>query len=149
MFARLALGLVLAAAAATPAAAFFWGPLMNDPNTGSLERIPPCASAEVGGTLVGRFNQTEATYWNGRHTMIEVRGLRETGVRPQRDDLVARRWCEGTALFTDGARRRVVAELSSNTRWLGLTWGVSLCVDGLDRHMTYAPACRVLRQREF
>jgi hypothetical protein len=127
----------------------FWYPLAHDPETGSLARIPECADRALAGAVIGRFNQTESMYSNGRHTMTAIAGMRQTDFHPMRDDKVARRWCQGTALFADGARRRLVLELGSNTGHLGLTYGLTYCVDGLDRLMAHAPNCRVLRHREF
>jgi hypothetical protein len=60
---------------------------------------------------------------------------------------MARRWCEGVARCSDGRSRRFVVELSAGTE--GLSYGLAVCVEGLDRHMMFQPACRVLRDREF
>lgn len=143
-----ALILAVSVLAAAPALAFFpWYPLVDDPNVGSLERIPACET--MGPELAARFNEVEQTYWNGRHTIVAVEALHQSGVRPQRDDLIARRWCRGTAIFADGTRRGVTLELASNAGFVGLTYSLVYCIQGLDRHWTYAPNCRVLRQREF
>lgn len=155
MFRMLFVLLVAATAVAGSASAqgwpqgFPWYPLLDDPRLGALERMPPCTERALGERIVGRFNGVEETYWGGRIVMRDVHGLREVATRDRTEALVARRWCLGTAVFADGARRRIVVELGANTGHLGVGYGLSYCIHGLDRHMTYAPACRVLRRREY
>lgn len=152
--ARLLPVLVLAAlGSATGASAqglrFPWYPLVDPPEIGQLDRVPLCADAGLAGRVVDRFNEVERTYWNGQNTMVALAGMVQNGFHPARDDKVARRWCRGTALFADGVRRPIVLELSADTGFVGIGYGLSYCVQGLDRHFAYAPSCRVLRHREF
>jgi len=128
---------------------FPWYPLLDDPRLGALERTPPCTDQALADRIVGRFNAVEETYWGGRIAMRDVVALREVATRDRTEALVARRWCHGTAVFADGVRRRIVVELGANTGHLGVGYGLSYCIHGLDRHWTYAPACRVLRRREY
>lgn len=152
--AHLVVALLLAVFAASgPASAqgfrFPWYPLVDDPRVGQLDRIPTCADAGLASRVVDQFNDVERTYWQGRNTMTALAGMLENGFHPARDDKVARRWCRGVALFADGARREIVLELSADTGFVGIGYGLAYCVQGLDRHFTYAPNCRVLRHREF
>lgn len=148
-----ALVLVAAFAAPLPASAqgirFPWYPLVDNPDIGQLHRIPLCADPGLAGRVVNQFNDVERTYWNGQHTLVSLAGMFENGFHPARDDKVARRWCRGIALFADGAQRQIVLELSADTGFVGIGYGLAYCIQGLDRHWTYAPNCRVLRHREF
>ncbi len=114
----------------------------------SLTTLPNCADDFVGTHAMQRFNTVEDEFWGGRLRMEPPLGrLRPAGVREERELLVARRWCEGTARFSDGRTRRFVVEMSAATD--NQQYGLAVCVDGLDRHMAYQPACRVLRDRDF
>jgi hypothetical protein len=146
-FMRPALGLALAAMASLPGCGLYT--LADNPEIGQLDRIPTCGDPSLAIRVIDRFNEVERTYWNGVNTMTGVENLTQRGFHPARDDKVARRWCEGTALFADGARRRMALELSADTNFVGIGPGLAYCVVGLDRHFTYAPNCRVLRHREF
>lgn len=155
MTVRLTLAALIVAGAglmAAPAHADFrypWYPLVNDPRTGTLDNIPPCSAEEVQAKVVDAFNETETRFWGGHIEMTGVIGLTERGSLPRGDDKLARRWCQGTAVFRDGERRRIVLELLPNIETLGLRYALSYCIEGLDREWAYQPNCRVLAPKPF
>ena len=115
---------------------------------GALESLPNCHDITLAGHAMQRFNTVQSEYWGGRILMeVPTQRMRDVGSRDRREFLMARRWCEGVARFSDGRSRRFGDEHSANTE--GLAYGLAVCVEGLDRHMMFQPACRVLRDREF
>jgi hypothetical protein len=124
------------------------GSLLPDRNAfGALSGLPQCTDITLGGHAMQRFNTVQSEHWGGRIAMELPARMWELGSRDRQEFLMARRWCEGNARFNDGQTRRFVIEISANTD--GLNYGLAVCVEGLDRHMMFQPACRVLRNREF
>ncbi len=106
---------------------------------------PACDSPAVANRLVSRFNETEQEYWALDVRLATIAGAHEVKTEQWDPPLVATRYCGATAYFADGTRREVVYWLRSEQGFAGLGWGLQYCVMGLDQHMAYAPACRMLR----
>jgi len=60
-------------------------------------------------------------------------------------DYIPRRFCTGTAILSDGVKRRIDYSVREGLGLIGVTWGVDYCVLGLDRNWAYAPACQMAR----
>lgn len=143
--------LFLTAFMALSGAAHAGSPVLShmDPHQNSVERLPACTDSSVAFRVKYLFNTTEARFWNSDLRIDEVRIEGTLGERSHTHGRIARRWCEGTALFTDGSKRMVRVELVSDMSYLNVSYGIHTCVQGLDRHNAYAPDCRVLRPRDF
>lgn len=128
---------------------FPWYPLADNPGLGDLAGIPECTDGGVSAKLLDRFNRVEFVYWGNFQHLQGVEGLSESGQRERGYDKIARRWCQGTAVFADGSRRHVVIEMASNAEWLGLTYSLSYCIVGLDRGSVYGRNCEGLSKRNF
>jgi hypothetical protein len=121
-------------------------------------QVPRCDDAGVIGRIVQRFNDREATYYNGLK-LAAVDRVRQAGFRSNGRDFIPRRYCQARATTSDGRHRHlgyVLAEDAGISGWQGsigvlrIGWptggyGLEWCVSGLDRHLTYAPGCVMTR----
>lgn len=106
---------------------------------------PACDAPAVAERLIGRFNETQLEYWPAPLRMAAVVHAREVATRQWDPPIIATRFCNATAYFDDGTRRELVYWLRSEQGFAGVGWGLQYCVRGVDQHMAYAPACRMLR----
>lgn len=106
---------------------------------------PACDAPAVTEKLIGRFNETQLEYWPVPLRMAAVVHAREVTTRQWEPTIIATRFCNATAYFDDGTRRELVYWLRSEQGFAGVGWGMQYCVRGVDQHMAYAPACRMLR----
>lgn len=58
---------------------------------------------------------------------------------------IARRYCNGTALFSDGRKRRIWFLIERRQGFAGIGDNIEFCVLGFDRWNVYDGYCRVLR----
>jgi hypothetical protein len=136
--------LVLGAARAEPAAAAsfleknFW---LSGPRYDAV--VPPCEDAWALSKIQARFAEKESTFWNSALQIVEFLQVRQVAFRPWAVDTIPRRFCTGTVVISDGAKRRVNYWIGEDTGMIGASWGVEWCVVGLDRNWAYAPACRM------
>ncbi|MGL5139369.1 MAG: hypothetical protein ACRC7G_16540 [Beijerinckiaceae bacterium] len=123
-------------------------------------QLPACDSPAVLGRIEQRFNERETSVWK---TNLQIKGfdrVRATGFRPNGLDLIPRRYCSARVAISDGRHRRVdyyVSEDAGIIGWHGslfygwvrfptpASFGLEWCVQGLDRHRTYAQDCRMAR----
>jgi hypothetical protein len=103
--------------------------------------LPACDEALALAEIARRFSDRERDYWNSPLTLDTFLAIRETGFRTRGQSFIPRRHCEASALFSDGATRRVVYSIGEGLGFVGFGWGLDWCVVGLDRNQAYAPAC--------
>jgi hypothetical protein len=123
-------------------------------------QVAACDDAGVIGRIQGKFGAREAEFWNSNLQITTVDRIRTTHFRPNGLDLIPRRYCQARAITSDGKHRALyynIVEDAGVTGWhgslfLGLiryptpgSFNVEWCVDGLDRHRTYAQNCRMAR----
>jgi hypothetical protein len=121
----------------TPAEAR-WAPVYAD--------LPRCDDASVLSTIVGRFGETENTYWGGKHAIGGFERVREIGFRSNGLSYIPRRYCVARAVISDEPKpRTAIYSVTANASIIGWQWGVEWCVIGLDREHAYAPDCLILR----
>jgi uncharacterized protein YbjT (DUF2867 family) len=141
--------------------------LANSPRVPAEQRyyaydaqVAACDAPGVIGRIQSRFNGREAEFWKSGLTLVGVDHIRETHFRPNGLDLIPRRYGRARAITSDGRQRPLwyyVVEDAGITGWhgslfLGLiryptpgSFNVEWCIDGLDRHRTYAQNCRMAR----
>jgi hypothetical protein len=154
----LAAGLLLAGAAAAAA---------NSPRMPAEHRyfaydaqVAACDSPSVLDRIRHRFDRREAQDWRTDLRIAEIAHVRQTHFRPNGLDLIPRRYCHAKVLVSDGRWRPLwynIVEDAGMAGWqgslfLGLvqfptpgSFNVEWCIDGLDRHRTYAQHCRMAR----
>lgn len=155
--------LVLAAILAVSAGAAF----ANSPRIPAEQRyfaydaqVAACDAAGVLDRIRSRFNHREAWDWRTNLQIADISYIRETHFRPNGLDLIPRRYCQARVTTSDGRHRPLyynIVEDAGSSGWqgslfLGLiqfptpgSFNVEWCVDGLDRHRTYAQNCRMAR----
>lgn len=110
-----------------------------------LAAVPACEAPEVLSFIQSRFADNEASYWNSNLTIAGIEKVHAIGYRAWGLDFIPRRFCTGVALTSDGSRRQVDYSIIQETGFAGYSWNVEWCVNGTDRHMAYAPACKMAR----
>jgi hypothetical protein len=91
--------------------------------------------------IARQFWDRERDYWDSALAVETFGAIRETGFRARGMSFIPRRHCEASALFNDGATRRVIYTIGEGLGFIGFGWGVAWCVVGLDRGRAYPPAC--------
>ena len=105
--------------------------------------LPACDAAL--GTIVSRFAEKESRYWNSALQILGFERVRETAYSPWTQGTIPRRFCQATALVSDGRKRAVYYWIGEDTGMIGASWGVEWCVAGLDRNWAYNPRCKMAR----
>jgi hypothetical protein len=123
-------------------------------------QVAACDDPSVVGRIQRRFDGREAEFWKSGLTLTSVDHIRQTRFRPNGADLIPRRYCHARATTSDGRARQLyynIVEDAGITGWHGSlflgfvryptpgSFNVEWCVDGLDRHRTYAQNCRMAR----
>lgn len=98
----------------------------------------PLVLTEVSSSFAGR----EAEYWHSGLVIEGFESASEFGYRTDGLSYIPRRFCRGEAFFNDGKRRRVVYNIGEDLGFIGIGWGVTWCVQGLDRNHAFSPNCR-------
>lgn len=139
-----ALALAAVTISTAPASAASWleqNFYLSGPRYDSL--LPPCEAAL--GIIASRFATKEARFWNSSLQITDFANVRETALRPWAEQSIPRRFCSAQAMISDGRWRRLDFVIAEDTGLIGASWGVDLCVAGLDRNWANNPGCRMAR----
>ena len=109
------------------------------PYTGVL---PACDDGFALARIQRGFYDRESDYWQSGLAIESFGGVRETGLRVNGASYIPRRYCAARALFNDGRERAVVYQLGEDLGFLGMGFGVTWCVVGLDRDHAFSPHCK-------
>ena len=105
--------------------------------------LPPC---EAGlGKIAARFSEKESRFWNSSLQILDFERVREIAFSPWARGTIPRRFCQATALVSDGRKHAVYYSIGEDTGMIGASWGVEWCVAGLDRNWAYNPRCKMAR----
>lgn len=104
--------------------------------------MPVCGDEAVNRHIRSQFRKREHGYWKSGLKIESLVQIRETGLRSAGLDLIPRRYCQAWALMNDGRKRRVSYWIGESLGFIGMDWGVEWCVEGLDHHRAFSPACR-------
>lgn len=107
--------------------------------------FPGCHDPSVLSRIQSRFAHREAGYWNSSLTIVGFDRVRTLAHRPWGPDFVPRGFCSALAHMSDGRVRRVDYAVGEDLGTLGVTWGVTWCVAGLDRNYAFGADCRAAR----
>lgn len=109
--------------------------------------IPGCQDVAVLEKISSRFAEKEAKFWNTSLTIVKYDSIQRTAWRPYGVDFIPRRFCSAVATTSDGVRRKIDYSVRESLGIIGATWGIEMCVHGLDRNLAYAysTACRMAR----
>lgn len=104
--------------------------------------LPACDDGFALARIQRAFYDQESDYWRSGLAIESFGGVRETGLRVNGASYIPRRYCRARALFNDGRERAVVYELGEDLGFLGMGFGVTWCVVGLDRNHAFSPDCK-------
>ncbi len=140
----LSIALVFAAGAFGPAQAANWLEKTFDMSGANDDGVlPPCEAAL--GKIAARFSEKESRFWNSSLQLLDFERVREIAYSPWALGTVPRRFCQATALVSDGRKHPVYYSIVEDGGTIGATWGVEWCVAGLDRNWAYNPRCKMAR----
>ena|SRR6186997_550503 len=105
--------------------------------------LPECEAALD--TVASRFALKEGRFWNSSLQILSFEKVRQIAYRPWAYGTIPRRFCSATATVSDGRKHKVSYSIGEDTGFIGATWGVEWCVDGLDRNWAYNPRCKMAR----
>ena len=115
---------------------YMWGPRYDGV-------LPECGAALD--TIASRFAEKETEFWNSPLQIVGFDKVRETAYRPWAANTVPRRFCSAVAMISDGSKHAVNFYIGEDSGFIGQTWGVTWCVNGLDRNWAYNPHCKMAR----
>jgi len=104
--------------------------------------VPACDDGFALARIQRAFSDQESDYWRSGLAIESFVGVRETGLRSNGASYIPRRYCRARALFNDGLERAVVYELGEDLGLIGMGFGVTWCVEGLDRNHAFSPDCK-------
>ena len=123
--------------------------------------VPPCDTPEVLWNIQTRFSDTESEFWKSGLEMAGFDRFHQTGYRSNGADYIPRRYCTARAYFNDGKARQITYWIGEELGFAGgdffgllpLTgrtnvfnnWGVTFCVNGLDRNYAFGQGCAAAR----
>ena len=77
--------------------------------------MPTCDYPRVLDRIIGDFHTKEARFWNAELQIVGIENIRETAVLPWAAQSIPRRFCSGTAVINDGARRPIFYSIAEDT----------------------------------
>ena len=109
--------------------------------------VPLCDDRGVLIQIHSKFSHKESEFWASNLEIVGIDRIREVAFRPWdgAPQAIPRRFCNGVAQTSDGARHTIHYSILENAGWIGMGWGVEWCVVGLDRNWAYNPSCRIAR----
>ena len=141
--------IAVAAAIAAPAAATAADRHSGHQSHGGGIQTPHCEDPKVRSRVASGFGHKARNELHRPDLGIaEIVHVRQTRFEPQRHiDIftVPRRYCEGTALLTNGDHRKVWYLIEGGAGFATIGANVEFCVSGFDRWNVHNSGCRVLR----
>lgn len=108
--------------------------------------IGVCDNPSVLGFITRRFDYKAANYLHANIAIAEIRDLGLTRYEPRdQTHLVAREYCYGTAVTTDGVRRPMWYVIEWPWGFAGVGSNIEFCIGGLDPWYVYGAHCASLR----
>jgi len=107
--------------------------------------VPTCDYAPALDRIIANFSTKEGRFWNSQLEIVGIENIKETADLPWAAQSIPRRFCQGTAVISDGLRHPIYYSIGEGTGMIGMDWGVNFCVLGLDRNWAYEPGCRAAR----
>ncbi len=111
---------------------------------GGEPRLPACDTASVLGQVAANMARADPSYFGGRRVALVDRVI-ETSYQVGTPSPLARRYCQGRATLSDGSQHQVYYVVVEHGGFVGVSWNVQACFDGLDRWHVYDGWCRTVR----
>ena len=107
--------------------------------------VPVCGDPGVLSTISARFARKESEYWNTSLQIVSFDRVKLLAARPWGLDHIPRNFCTARALLNDNSYHDVSYSVAEDLGLIGFGPGVEWCLTGLDRDLSYAPACQLAR----
>jgi len=112
------------------------------PFSGDIEK---CDDADNLWFIRNSFRTNEAEYWNSSLTIVDIDDIKEIGFRSNGVQYIPHRYCVGKAHMSDLKTRTIVYQIQEHAGFAGYSNASEWCVVGLDRDLSYVPACSILK----
>ncbi|HEY8579322.1 MAG TPA: hypothetical protein VIL72_05505 [Beijerinckiaceae bacterium] len=109
---------------------------------GYSSNLPLCQDPAVLDRIASRLHQREKAYWSSGLQIVSYDSIRERGFRTTGLDYIPRRYCNASALMSDGKARHVTYWIGEDLGVIGWGWGVEWCIVGLDRNYAWGAGCK-------
>lgn len=113
----------------------------------SGDYLPACDSGSAQRAVARQIARAVPSYYDGLEIKL-IEEIRESDFTIRRPSPVGRRYCNGVATLSDDTRHRIYYALVQYDGFLGLSWGVKACLDGLDKFRVYDGECRTVRPEQ-
>ena len=133
-------GVAVATAAAGPIAADT--PRAEERITPFAGTVEACDATFVLNEIVARVAARERDFGYSSLEILGFEGITQTGFRSNGASYIPRRYCRAEAMFNDGVRRKLVYNIGERTGFIGLSYGLTWCVVGLDREHAFGADCK-------
>ncbi|KZL21588.1 hypothetical protein PsAD2_00887 [Pseudovibrio axinellae] len=109
--------------------------------------LPECDSRKAQRAVSRQIARAVPSYYDGRKIKL-MEDIHESEFIIGQPSPVARRYCNGVAILTDDTRHRIYYALVQYDGFLGISWSVKACIDGLDKFRVYDGQCRTVRPEQ-
>lgn len=110
----------------------------------SEPRIPTCEDSSVKNAVKRQIAAAIPLYYDDRR-IDDMLKIRQSGYWVGRPSPLARRYCHAQAILSDGSHQTLYYQVTEHSGFLGLSWGVDACLQGLDRWRVFDGNCRRVR----
>ncbi|MEX3008250.1 hypothetical protein [Hoeflea sp. TYP-13] len=118
----------------TPAQAFGWG------------KYASCDSPAVLRVITRRFQIADRNVLHAGLAIEDIQDVHQNNYTPATEThLIARRYCHGSAMMSDGKKRSLWFLIESGQGFAGVGDNVEFCIAGLDPWHIYGAYCRSVR----
>ncbi len=113
--------------------------------TASAAQFPLCTDLPVAGRIIDEFNWAEKKTWQRGFTLVKLDRMHEHRTTSMVNSPVTRRYCNATAVLSNGQRRQIWYMIEDIGGFVGQNWDVTHCVAGLDPWKNHDGYCRTMR----
>ncbi|WP_181703261.1 hypothetical protein [Chthonobacter albigriseus] len=107
--------------------------------------IPLCDAPSVVSAVIARQNWAEANTWQDGKRIAGVTHIRQRYATTKGMSLIEHRHCQARAQLDNGRTEHVYYVISQRGGFVGLSWGLDVCLPSQDYYKVYDADCRVLR----
>ncbi|MCB1384365.1 MAG: hypothetical protein KDJ80_00365 [Nitratireductor sp.] len=107
--------------------------------------FPACHDAPVEMRILRDFNWAEENTWRRGVDLVRLDRMHEHRTVQKAGSQVTRRYCNATAILSNGTRRQIWYMIEDIGGFAGYTWEVTHCVSGLDPWKNHDGYCRTMR----
>ncbi|MEZ5881187.1 MAG: hypothetical protein R3D35_11065 [Nitratireductor sp.] len=111
----------------------------------SAAQFPLCTDPPVEGRIMRDFNWAEAKTWQRGFTLVRLDRMHEHRTVSMENSPVTRRYCNATAILSNGQHRQIWYMIEDIGGFVGKNWDVTHCVAGLDPWKNHDGYCRTMR----